>query len=160
MWPHFVQRSVRCSCPGREGVIRCTMVAPWQRSHREPGRTRGGEGAICADIFNLPGDCQNLVRGFKLATKPPSRIAAHGIADHQGTLDPITFGALESAEFVTRWAGRTASQHRTGQAARTAQALYGAKRRDRLVMYESRACEAPLWIRRVHDTLPDPAQTK
>jgi hypothetical protein len=81
------------------------------------------------DIFNLPGDCQNLVRGFKLSTEPPSRVAAHGIANHEGTLDPITFGAFESAEFVIRRAGHTASQHRSDLAARTAQALYGAKRR-------------------------------
>jgi hypothetical protein len=26
-----VQRSVQCSCPDREGVIRCTVVVPQQR---------------------------------------------------------------------------------------------------------------------------------
>jgi hypothetical protein len=128
MWPHFVQRSVQCSYP-REAVIRRTIVTPQRQSHRELDRTWGGEGAMLGDIFNLPGDCQNLVRGFKLAAKPPSRVAAHRIANHQGALDAITFGALEGAEFVTRRAGRTASEHRTGLAARTAQALHGAKRR-------------------------------
>jgi hypothetical protein len=53
MWPHRVQRSVQCSYPGREGVMRCTMVTPRQRSHRELDRTRGGEGATSANIFNL-----------------------------------------------------------------------------------------------------------
>lgn len=67
----------------------------------------------------------NLVRGFKLAEKPPSRVAAHGVADHQGSLGTITLGALESAKFVPRWAGRNAGQDRAGLAVRTARALYG-----------------------------------
>ena len=54
VWPQRVQRSVQCSYPGREGVMRCTMVTPQQRSHRELDRTRGGEGATSTDIFNLP----------------------------------------------------------------------------------------------------------
>ena len=73
--------------------------------------------------------CQILVRGFKLAANPPSRVAAHGVVDHQGSLDAITLGALERAEFVTRWAGRNAGQHRARPAVLTARALDGAKRR-------------------------------
>jgi hypothetical protein len=69
------------------------------------------------------------VRGFKLAAKPPSRVAAHGVADHQGSLETITLGARESAEFVTRWAGRNAGQDRAALAVLTARALYDAKRR-------------------------------
>jgi hypothetical protein len=105
------------------------MVTPQQRSHCELDRTRGGEGATSADIFNLPGDCQNLVRGFKFAAKPPSRVAAHGVADHQGSLGTITLGARESAEFVTGWARRNAGQDCAGLAVLTARALYNAKRR-------------------------------
>ena len=59
--------------------------------------------------------------------KPPSRVAAHGVADHQGLLDTVTFGALESAEFVIRRAGRNTGQRRL--AVRTTRALYGAKGR-------------------------------
>jgi hypothetical protein len=45
MWPQRVQRSVQCSYPGREGVIRCTAVTPQQQTHFELDRTRGAEGA-------------------------------------------------------------------------------------------------------------------
>ena len=41
----------------------------------------------------------------------------------------ITLGARESAEFVTRRAGRNAGQDRAGLAVLTARALYSAKRR-------------------------------
>jgi hypothetical protein len=44
-------------------------------------------------------------------------------------MDPITLGALESVEFVTRRTGRNAAHDRAGLAVRTARALYGAKRR-------------------------------
>ena len=118
-----MQRSVQCSYPGREGVIRCTVVTPRQRSHLELDSTRGGEAAICADIFNLPCDCRNLDRGSKLAAKPPDRVAAHGVANHQGSLETIAFGARESAKVVTRWAGRNAGQDRAGLAVLTARAL-------------------------------------
>lgn len=104
------------------------MVTPQQRSqHGALDKTRGSEGAI--DIFNLPCGCQNLVWGFKLASEPPSRVAAHGVADHQGSLETITLGTRESAEFVTRWAGRNAGQDRAGLAVLTTRALYNAKRR-------------------------------
>ena len=155
MWPQLVQRSVQCSYPGCEGVIRCTAVAPRQRSHRELDRTRGGEGANWSDIFNLPGDCRNLVRRFKLAAKPPLGVAAHGIAHHQGSLGAITSGALESAEFVTRRTGRNASKHRTGLTVRTARTLYGAKRWASWQCMRGGQVRHPFWAGRVHDTLPD-----
>jgi len=81
------------------------------------------------DHFQLRWDCQNLVRGFKLAAKPPSRVAAHGVADHQGSLGTVTLGARESAEFVARRTGRSAAQDRAGLAVLTARAFYNAKRR-------------------------------
>jgi hypothetical protein len=87
------------------------------------------EGAIGAVIFEIPEDCRNLVGRFKLAAKPVSRVAAHGVADDQGSLDMVTSGALESAEFVTRRAGRHAGEHCAGLAVLTARALYGAQPR-------------------------------
>ena len=63
------------------------------------------------------------------AAKPPVRVAAHGVADHQGSLEAITLGARESAEFVPPRAGRYAGQDRAGLAVLTARALYNAKRR-------------------------------
>jgi hypothetical protein len=129
MWPQRVQRSVQCSCPGREGVMRCTMVAPQQRSHRELDRTRVVRGLLQRTFLIFREICQSLVRGSKLAAKPPSRVAAHGIADHQGSLETITLGARESAEFVPARTGRNTGQARAGLAVLTARALYGSKRR-------------------------------
>ena len=85
--------------------------------------------AAAAASFNVSGDCQNLVRGFKLTTKPTFRVAAHGVADNKGSLDTVTSGALESAEFVTRRAGRGAAEDRAGLAVLTVRALQGAERR-------------------------------
>src|SRR5688572_8307707 len=129
MFPLFVQHSMHCSHPGPEGVIRRTVVAPRQLCHREHEGSRDGERVVCVDIFDLPRDCISLLRGVKLAAKPPCHVAAHGVADHQGSLDTIASWALERAEFVTRWAGRNASQVRAGLAVRTAQTLDCAKRR-------------------------------
>jgi hypothetical protein len=81
------------------------------------------------DIFNLPSDCQHLVRRLKLAAKPPSRVAAHGAADHQSSLDTVAVGARESAEVITRRPGRNAAQDRAGLAVLTARALDDAQRR-------------------------------
>jgi hypothetical protein len=85
--------------------------------------------SVQADIFNLPRDCQTLVRGSKLARKPASRVAAHGVVDDQRSLGAITLRALESAEFVTRRARRNVGQDRTGLAVLTARPLYDTQRR-------------------------------
>ena len=45
MWPQRVQRSVQCSYPAREGVMRCTTLTARQRS-QEFDRNRDGEDAI------------------------------------------------------------------------------------------------------------------
>ena len=80
--------------------------------------------------FQSPASLPNLVGGFKLAAKPSVRVAAHGVADHQGSMDAIALRAFEKAEFVTCRAGRYAGQHRADDLAmRTPRALYGAKRR-------------------------------
>jgi hypothetical protein len=80
-------------------------------------------------VLQSPGDCQNLVRRSKLAFKPSSRIAVHGVADHQNLMDTITFGARKDAEFMARWAGHHADQVRSDLTVLTSRALYGAKQR-------------------------------
>jgi hypothetical protein len=54
MWSHFVHRSVQCSKPVRDGVMRCTLAGAWQRPQRELDRTVGGGAEAWADIFNVP----------------------------------------------------------------------------------------------------------
>ena len=52
------------------------------------------------------------VERFKLTFEQPAHVAAHGVADHPGSLDPVAVQALESAERVTRWCGCSAGQVR------------------------------------------------
>ena len=78
---------------------------------------------------NLPEACQNLVRRFKLTVKPTFRAAAHGVAGYRGLLDTAASGALESAQFVARRAGRNAGQIGSALTVLTTRSLDGTEAR-------------------------------